>query len=255
MAAARLCKGNRAALRWYVLPHYPLVVGNALVYRVTAAREVCLADLHEDEVEMEAAGHASRLLRVAFDAGRRARAPRHPRPPPAPAEQEEPAEQDDGGGCGGDGSDGDEGEPDYVREWREAWEAGEEHRHGHPAPPPPAPPAPPPVERKGRHSKYPRLLHPAHPGHEIRLVENDALGVYDMRAFCGDHDTCTWNQVSKKKPLAVLWAWLAASSQHATKRSHKEYVPNAVEIAAARVVVDGLAEARPWLEAERRHGA
>jgi len=266
--ACRLCGGDEDLLRWQVLSYIPVVSGTRVVYRVTEASEVSVAQAVEDEEEVGAATRAARMFDAVVGAAERA-----------------PRGGGDGGGGGGGGGDGGsdsggggggrDGEPDYVHEWEAAWRAARVRRRARQGPPPPAPPpdpapahgpidpAPGPrrpvVDKRPRESKYPRLLHPRpYPGRfsEVRLVDNDALATYDMRAFCfhPDHGgTCSWNQQSRTAPLARLWAWLEAADRYPTKAAHKGHVPSAAEEAVARGVVEAMPEARPWLDAELRH--
>ena len=104
--------------------------------------------------------------------------------------------------------------------------------------------------------KYPRLQHPmgGPDDHFIRLVENDVLNMMDMRAVCCMHANCTLNRQSKKRPLAMLWAWLDSADQFTTKEAHKlkGNMPSHERRAAARQGLREMPEARPWFDAEKR---
>ena len=88
-------------------------------------------------------------------------------------------------------------------------------------------------------------------------MENDALGYHDMRAFCQKHknERCDWNQQTKNKPLARLWAFLACQNDFTSKAAHKAYVLKDAEIAAAREEVERVEGAADWLAAEVRQAA
>ncbi|CAK0863967.1 unnamed protein product, partial [Prorocentrum cordatum] len=191
----------------------------------------------------------------------------------------------DGGGSGARG--GDE-EPDYAKDWKAAWEAAAAWRQrgrgaqgaaeGAPAEAPPAaapdaalahgplggyaaaaapPPPPAGAPRRPRVARYPQLPHPAGAGrpHYIRLVENEALAVYDMRAVCGLHPGCSWNQQSRVRPLAALWWWLGEAPGCGSKADHKQKVPTPAQIAAARAVLEGMPESQPWRDSEERRAS
>ena len=96
--------------------------------------------------------------------------------------------------------------------------------------------------------RYPRLEHSEG---SIRLVCNDALGVYDMRAECRRHVQCTLNRASKKKPLAMLWSWLDAAQSCATKQEHKRMLVPYAKRREARRALRENPEAADWIKAER----
>lgn len=100
--------------------------------------------------------------------------------------------------------------------------------------------------------RYPRLVHPLRPDdHYVRLVDNSALGVQDMRAVCGVHVNCTLNRLSRKRPLGLLWAWLGAAADAGTKLEHKAMLPIPhARRAAARAELDGNPDAADWRAAE-----
>ena len=90
-------------------------------------------------------------------------------------------------------------------------------------------------------------------------MENEVLGHHDMRAFCQKHkkENCTWNQQTKEKPLARLWAFLACQNDFTTKADHKARIDRVThaDIAAAREEVERLEGAATWLAAEVRQAA
>ena len=101
--------------------------------------------------------------------------------------------------------------------------------------------------------RYPRLPHPFDPEkHYIRLVENEALDIYDMRAFCAKHPGCTMNRRSRKRPLGLLWAWLSCADMYKTKEDHKRAcnMPPYEERREARCDLCNMGSAASWLEAE-----
>ena len=101
---------------------------------------------------------------------------------------------------------------------------------------------------------YPRLHHTL--GGCIRLVENQALGAFDMRAECAYHCNCTWAIACSKRGAAALWAWLEVAPNRGTKRAHKDprMLPSRAARSEARRALLALPGAEPWLAAENRHG-
>lgn len=91
------------------------------------------------------------------------------------------------------------------------------------------------------------------------MVENDELGAHDMRAFCEKHkaEKCTWNQQTKTKPLARLWAFLSCQNDWPDKATHKAHIEHMSDasVAAAREQVERQPGAGPWLAAEVRQAA
>jgi hypothetical protein len=116
-------------------------------------------------------------------------------------------------------------------------------------PPPPVPPVG--VARRARArtvDAYPRLNHPLHPGpkgdHTLRLVENPRLGVRDMKAFCGYHETCTLTRscvdgpasFCQGRPIGFLWLWLTLAGECPTKLAHTAAVKTLVDLYRERVL-------------------
>ena len=258
LAVSRLCGGEPSRLLWRQLLCAPLMSVVGFVYRVEAAETIDLTDVKGDEQGLVDATAGLALLE-------RARA---------------------GAAGAGGGADADS-EPDYVQDWEGAWNEALARRArgrgrggsgGPPLPPPPGPPPAPPFPpppppagaargrgrgRGGGHAgphtvdRYPRLPHPA--GGFLRVVENDALNHHDMRAFCQKHkgERCTWNQQTKDKPLARLWAFLACQNRFDSKEDHKLHIARMTEadIAAAREEVERQPGVAPWMAAEVRHAA
>ena len=88
-------------------------------------------------------------------------------------------------------------------------------------------------------------------------MENELLRHHDMRAFCHKDEGCTWNQQTKDKPLARLWAFLACQNDFATKADHKAHIDRMThaDIAAARDEVERVEGAATLLAAELRQAA
>ena len=91
--------------------------------------------------------------------------------------------------------------------------------------------------------------------HKSRIRLSQAIGKdwHDMRAVCGWHDGCTANRICRKaRPVGMLWAWLAKSSEFLTKEVHKGYSPSFEERVAARLDFSarGGSDCEQWLDAE-----
>jgi hypothetical protein len=134
--------------------------------------------------------------------------------------------------------------------------------------PPPPPPLPPPAavaakaKAKGRlrrprvEDPYPRLYHPSHPDSYVRLVETEHNK--DVKAFCGFHPGCTMTRVLHKgrkrgqgKPMGLLWSFLGTAARTDTKAEHQTlHMPTRDERFQARVDLEAIPGARPWLNAE-----
>ena len=273
LALSRLCGGEPSKLLWRELLCAPLVCAAGFVYRVEVATAIDMIDAEGDEEELKNATEGLTLLeRVRAGAAGAGGGPDE-EPQPDYVQDWESAWNEAllrrhrgrgrGGGRGHSASGG-SGEPPLPP----------------PPGPPPAPPPPPPPPHagaaaargrggrarggraRGHHGDrtvdvYPRLVHPA--GGFLRVVENEALGYHDMRAYCGKHkdEKCTWNQQTKDKPLARLWAFLACQNDFGSKADHKEHIAlmSAADIAAAREDVERQPDAGPWMAAEVRHAA
>ena len=107
------------------------------------------------------------------------------------------------------------GGTEVRRLWREAEEAGAHRRRAEERAAPAAPPlsvgrrvVAPAAGHVRTMDRYPRLEHELCVGHYIRLTLNDEIGYWDMKAYCGKHDNCTFTRQCKFRPAALLWSWL-----------------------------------------------
>ena len=114
---------------------------------------------------------------------------------------------------------------------------------------------------------YPRLKHTLPDGefgrHEIRLVQNEELGWYDITAYCSYHRGCKKSRTVREgrrlaqgRPLGYLWAWLQQAPNFTCPMAQKDHfsdkVSQQLEVRqAARREATTVPGVEAWLRAER----